>query len=824
MSACGGVAGGGAIILFAFPSFGKIENNSITYNDTREEGKDTGMVKRHAPYENVSPGEVWDKLMTAEALEDCYRLRAMPTSDWNLYMEQTAQKFTRYVQRYRPELSAEMDSYEVMRKVAAFNLLAEGHGLLTGDYSLTDAMMLQLRNLEPAWFQVYLADFAAALPSMEETSGDEGAVEGNASVVVERCREILNTFPQGIDISAPLDVDKFWASYEARYDDMPGDNEDARLSILQQAGSLRGTKIFPKLNNEQQGLLQKVIASAKAKLEAGYSVVYFSQLLRQYHQELATVEIYSPEALATALAPLTDAAFYSDGVRLSPQGKTADLGQDVLNYLLERGGEPTHLDTIAGEMWQLPRTEIEKAIRSRDDIICTESKYYMAAEAFPLSRADDVPQIRRLLQEALDAEPEGKLKDEDYRPLLEDKLPTLATDTAAYSLKAFHGALGYFLHDDFRFEGHYVAHFDTDLQSAGELFRKFCDSRTRFTLEELKQFAKENSIRSLSGYYPTIREHALRLNREEFISLNMVSRSLDSNSEVVFDTEAIDAKLAMFCPDAYAPLKTVKNFLLLPMVRGANWNPFLLESYLFNVSRKFRLAHVRFSETEAIGAMVRREAIFRDYDELLKDVLAKEKTWQTEDEALNFLATEGYLGRARYDKVTALCQGARVLRQKPPEKTTIPVTLPSQAASSRIHQDFAVSRPLPPTQSATLSEQQVTDNVLNHVIFYCRRKTFQATGYASSRGFVVMKGSQVSEKIRENLERSYGPLRRQLENSGVITNSVFQQDYVFPSPSAAAGVVLGSSGNGNIEWQTINGRNFGSFGIKITNYRLTKNL
>jgi hypothetical protein len=49
----------------------------------------------------------------------------------------------------------------------------------------------------------------------------------------------------------------------------------------------------------------------------------------------------------------------------------------------------------------------------------------------------------------------------------------------------------------------------------------------------------------------------------------------------------------------------------------------------------------------------------------------------------------------------------------------------------------------------------------------------------------------------------------------LITNGVlkpdgegfaFAQDYVFPSPSTAAGVILGRSSNGRTEWKTKDGK------------------
>jgi hypothetical protein len=53
-------------------------------------------------------------------------------------------------------------------------------------------------------------------------------------------------------------------------------------------------------------------------------------------------------------------------------------------------------------------------------------------------------------------------------------------------------------------------------------------------------------------------------------------------------------------------------------------------------------------------------------------------------------------------------------------------------------------------------------------------------------------------------------LRSTLIGNGVLQQSssgyVFTQDYVFNSPSTAAGVVQGRSANGRVEWKTKDGR------------------
>ena len=94
------------------------------------------------------------------------------------------------------------------------------------------------------------------------------------------------------------------------------------------------------------------------------------------------------------------------------------------------------------------------------------------------------------------------------------------------------------------------------------------------------------------------------------------------------------------------------------------------------------------------------------------------------------------------------------------------------------------------------------------VFLYCKGKTSDAKGYVSTKGFTVMKGSRVSDHVFDSLKKhmkSYAALRQQLEDSGIIVEDIFQEDYEFKSPSAAACVVHGRSSNGLTDWRTEDG-------------------
>jgi hypothetical protein len=72
--------------------------------------------------------------------------------------------------------------------------------------------------------------------------------------------------------------------------------------------------------------------------------------------------------------------------------------------------------------------------------------------------------------------------------------------------------------------------------------------------------------------------------------------------------------------------------------------------------------------------------------------------------------------------------------------------------------------------------------------------------------FVVLAGSGARTGW-SGVKHSYGPLKQELEASGIITvtsdgkTSVFSQDRAFSSPSAAAAMIVGHSANGRVEWK-----------------------
>jgi len=99
-------------------------------------------------------------------------------------------------------------------------------------------------------------------------------------------------------------------------------------------------------------------------------------------------------------------------------------------------------------------------------------------------------------------------------------------------------------------------------------------------------------------------------------------------------------------------------------------------------------------------------------------------------------------------------------------------------------------------------------------------KGIKASGYEDAKGFVVVKGSQLVKDEVQSIHQYMSTLRRDLLAQGVIVVNgqtyVFAQDQVFGSPSTAAGVILGRTANGRIEWKNSEGKTLKQLQVAVT--------
>lgn len=121
----------------------------------------------------------------------------------------------------------------------------------------------------------------------------------------------------------------------------------------------------------------------------------------------------------------------------------------------------------------------------------------------------------------------------------------------------------------------------------------------------------------------------------------------------------------------------------------------------------------------------------------------------------------------------------------------------------------------PLTKEVNLDNSQ-TNFLQQDLLFYTETKsdnssrTVKATGCLTPEGFVVLKGSRVALTPTTSCQ-NFIKNRRAKEQEKITKDGILLEDLLFNSPSTASAFVWFSNRNGNTDWHTSDGKQFGSF-------------
>lgn len=103
-----------------------------------------------------------------------------------------------------------------------------------------------------------------------------------------------------------------------------------------------------------------------------------------------------------------------------------------------------------------------------------------------------------------------------------------------------------------------------------------------------------------------------------------------------------------------------------------------------------------------------------------------------------------------------------------------------------------------------ISQTQTNQERQAKTLFIKAARGANGLGQKTVEGFVVLKGSVIANSVTPSASQTIKNLRNDLISKGIIQELSFTKDYLFNSPSTAAGVVMGRNANGLTEWKTKN--------------------
>ena len=139
----------------------------------------------------------------------------------------------------------------------------------------------------------------------------------------------------------------------------------------------------------------------------------------------------------------------------------------------------------------------------------------------------------------------------------------------------------------------------------------------------------------------------VRINQGEFIRRDLVN----------FDIDRIDNALLNCCGGEYISFNDIINFTDFPSIQYL-WNNYVLESYLYCCSRKFKLVHATFNKEMPVGGIVKKISNIETFDDLLVQVIKDNKLFDR-DKAFEFLLENNIILTRKVKNIDLLIEKAK---------------------------------------------------------------------------------------------------------------------------------------------------------------------
>ena len=465
--------------------------------------------------------------------------------------------------------------------------------------------------------------------------------------VLIRYKELLDKyFQKGFRMGSSLDMKKLRRFYQEQYGAELSDEDDLVCQGISSVTILHDGKAYLPDSMLSQEKKEKLLQYIEDRFSSGCDAIYYGALFTEFEEAFQGERIYTPEMLKTYLSYINKGNYVLQRSYLA-KDYTVQMNpeDDIREYLKEAAG-PVEVERLAAELSYIPEQKIKFALSTNNDFIWNATGEYFYEDCVHFSNSE----LEWISQFILDGiEERDFVTGNELVEAVEAHFPDIREMYQWITPVGMRNVIGYKLNDRFSFNGNIISKYGEDLSMA-EVYAKYCRKHSRFTLDELNVLKQELGS---TIYFDEIYANSLRISQNEFVSQDMAQ----------FDVEATDEAIGRICTGQYMSLQEIRDFGTFPYA-GYPWNEYLLEHFVANYSQKFMLLHIGFSANVCAGAIVKQASSFKDFNNLLVDILANSNIVLDEDSALEYLRQQGYIARRRYSDIGRIVTEAKVVRSK----------------------------------------------------------------------------------------------------------------------------------------------------------------
>jgi hypothetical protein len=464
---------------------------------------------------------------------------------------------------------------------------------------------------------------------------------------------LYEKFPRGFKMNASIELKRFRLFYEDLIDKKLLDDDETIKKTISEIGiEYEDSRIMSAKNAIDENTLSTIFNYIDGSFNSGKVMIYYKSIYEQFQQELNRTSVYNERNLKKVLLYFSEGKYYFKRSIITVSPNTEADPALEMKELLVSNIIPMKYEEIKSEMPHIPLAKLKLVMVQKPEFINTERYYYTHIDCIYLDEKD-IEIINSIICKAVSEA--GFITKENVIKELKLQNSSIIEKNSILTNLGFGNAIAYYCSDNYDCNGMIFSLKGTNL-SVVKIFSNYCLNKDTVYLIELEALAKELGFTTLPGNYLTgVFMDFARINKETFIRKNNLN----------FNVEVVDSILDKFCGGEYIAFVEVNTFALFPS-NEYSWNSFLLESYVKDYSASYRCLSDSISMNKCVGAIVKKDSVFTDYNQVLMDVIASSQQRYLIDNkvALNYLYENGFIAKRRISNIEALIASAKIIREQ----------------------------------------------------------------------------------------------------------------------------------------------------------------
>lgn len=462
-------------------------------------------------------------------------------------------------------------------------------------------------------------------------------VEGKELCESDILQLISRKFVYGFRINSVIDMIKL-RDYANNEGIKLYEADDVLRKFIQDNGILMEGKVFIK-SRDSRSELTSLVEEIFAKRN---TIIYYESLMERHSVLMDKIHITSEQVLReTLFEDKTNYAFSKN--YFSNQNKTTEevaVSKEIIRVWDD--DVTKSVDTLSELLIYIPEEKIRFYLAVNSNFVwvsegvytCVSKLIMTEAEAQEMCNAVKLEIDRRGFTSLSDL-PLGDALEENY------ELPELTVRTMVFNK---------YLSDEYFLKGKIITK-NKDEFDAISIMKQICMEKEEYSLDEaMEDVGNLIGINDRRIAYPALYDVMIRVDEQKFVA----------DKYVHFDVEAIDNVIDSFV-DGFSAIKEVTTFALFPIC-GQPWTHYLLESYCYRYSKKYRYRMNLYNGRNA-GAVV-ESSIDWDYNEILAQAVARAGIELEADVIGQYLYETGYMAKSKFNTLSQIGERAKEIREE----------------------------------------------------------------------------------------------------------------------------------------------------------------